>query len=77
MVWLGRLTGLCALCLVLVNRTGAVSAADPPPERAVLSTIAAQPLSQALAAYQNTSSPSTALDPMSIVSDTISQSMAN
>ena len=38
---------------------------------------ASETLSQALAAYQNTSSPSTALDPMSIVSDTISQSMAN
>jgi len=51
MVWLGRLTGLCALCLVLANRTRAVSAADAPPERAVLSTIAAQPLTQALAAF--------------------------
>jgi hypothetical protein len=36
-----------------------------------------QTLSQVLAAYQNTSSPSTGLDPMSIVSDTISQSMAD
>lgn len=51
MVWLGRLTGLCALCLVLINRTGAVAAGDPPPEHPVLTPIAAQPLTQALAAF--------------------------
>ncbi len=51
MVWLGRLTGLCALCLLLLNRTGAATAADAPPERIVLEAIAAQPLTQALAAF--------------------------
>src|SRR5882757_2082520 len=51
MVWLGRLTGLCALCLLLVNRTGALAADDTPPERAILTAIAAQPLTQALAAF--------------------------
>src|SRR5450631_990161 len=50
MVWLGRLTGLCALCVLLVNRTGALAAADAPPER-VLAPIPAQPLTQALAAF--------------------------
>ncbi|HXA49602.1 MAG TPA: hypothetical protein VNV86_04830 [Candidatus Acidoferrum sp.] len=44
---------------------------------AASSDSASQTLSQVLAAYQNTSSPSTTLDPMSIVSDTISESMAN
>jgi len=51
MVWLGRLTGLCALCLLLVNRTGALAAGDATPERAVPAAIAAQPLTQALAAF--------------------------
>jgi iron complex outermembrane receptor protein len=51
MVWLGRLTGLCALCLLLVNRTGALAADDAPPERVILTAIAAQPLTQALAAF--------------------------
>jgi len=51
MVWLGRLTGPCALCLLLFNRTGAAAAADAPPERIVLEAIAAQPLTQALAAF--------------------------
>src|SRR5712671_6708852 len=51
MVWLGRLTGLCALCLLLVNRTGALAADDAPPEGALLTAIAAQPLTQALAAF--------------------------
>jgi iron complex outermembrane receptor protein len=50
MVWLGRLTGLCALCVLLVNRTGALAAADAPPER-VPAAIDAQPLTQALAAF--------------------------
>jgi iron complex outermembrane receptor protein len=51
MVWLGRLTGLCALCLLLVNRSYALAADDAPHERAVLDAIAAQPLTQALAAF--------------------------
>jgi iron complex outermembrane recepter protein len=51
MVWLGRLTGLCALCLLLVNRSYALAADAAPPERAVLDAIAAQPLTQALAAF--------------------------
>src|SRR3984893_6154975 len=51
MVWLGRLTGLCALCLLSVNRTYALAADDAPPQRAVLDAIAAQPLTQALAAF--------------------------
>src|ERR1700681_2034508 len=51
MVWLGRLTGLCALCLLLVSRSHALAADGAPPERAVLDAIAAQPLTQALAAF--------------------------
>jgi hypothetical protein len=48
----------------------------PPPSSDSDPGSASETLSQALAAYQNTSSPTTALDPMSIVSDTITQSMA-
>src|SRR6202051_866450 len=51
MVWLGRLTGLCVLALLLISRTDALAAGDTPPERAVLTAIAAQPLTQALAAF--------------------------
>ena len=51
MVWLRQLNGLCALCLLLVNRTGALAADDGPPEHAVQTAIAAQPLTQALAAF--------------------------
>ena len=36
---------------LLVNRTGALAADDAPPERAILTAIAAQPLTQALAAF--------------------------
>jgi hypothetical protein len=49
----------------------------PPASSDSDSTSANQTLSQVLAAYESSSSPSTSLDPMSIVSDTISQSMAN
>jgi iron complex outermembrane recepter protein len=51
MVWLGRLTGLCVLALLLTNWTDALAADDTTPERAVLTAIAAQPLTQALAAF--------------------------
>jgi iron complex outermembrane receptor protein len=51
MVWLGHLTRLCALCLLLVNRTYALAADDAPPTRAVPTAIPAQPLPQALAAF--------------------------
>ena len=51
MVWLGRLTGLCALCLLLTGLTGALAADDALPEHTVQAAIAAQPLTQALAAF--------------------------
>ena len=51
MVWLGHLTSLCALCLLLVNRTFALATDDAPPERAMPMAITAQPLPQALAAF--------------------------
>src|ERR1700682_5413717 len=51
MVWLGHLTRPCALCLLLVNWTYALSADDAPPMRAGPTSISAQPLPQALAAF--------------------------
>jgi iron complex outermembrane receptor protein len=51
MVWLGHLTRLSAVCLLLVNRTHALAADDAPPLRAVPTAIPAQPLPQALAAF--------------------------
>ncbi|MEA3108067.1 MAG: hypothetical protein QOI88_2672 [Gammaproteobacteria bacterium] len=51
MVWLRQLTGPGVLCLLLVNRTYALATDDAPPERAIPTTIAAQPLTQALAAF--------------------------
>ena len=51
MVWLGRLTGLCVLCLWLVNRTYALAADEAAPGRAILTAIEAQPLTQALTAF--------------------------
>jgi hypothetical protein len=51
MVWLAHLTRLCALCLLLVSRTYALTADDAPPMRAVPTAIPAQPLPQALAAF--------------------------
>jgi iron complex outermembrane receptor protein len=52
-VWLGHLTRLSALCLLLGDRTYALATDDAPPERAVPTAIAAQPLPQALAAFSS------------------------
>jgi outer membrane receptor protein involved in Fe transport len=51
MVWLGHLTRLCALWLILVHWTYARAADDAPTMRAVAAAIPAQPLPQALAAF--------------------------
>jgi iron complex outermembrane receptor protein len=51
MVWLGHLTRLGALWLVLGNWTYALAADDTPSTHAVLTAIPAEPLPQALAAF--------------------------
>jgi iron complex outermembrane receptor protein len=51
MVWLGHLTRLFVLWLILAARTHALAADEAPPARAVPTAIPAQPLPQALAAF--------------------------
>jgi len=51
MIWLGQLTRLCVLCLLLLEGAASPAADDPLSTRAVPTAIDPQPLTQALAAF--------------------------